>query len=83
MKIYFYDLRPYDELPAAEKICREMDIEFAHCEEYPDLENYIWAKGYDAISTTPCGTLETPQSSTVSIGMRSDSTPSSAPCGRR
>lgn len=54
MKIFFYDLRPYDELPAAQKICAEMGIEFEHCEEYPDETNYVLAKGFDAISTTPC-----------------------------
>lgn len=54
MKIYFYDLRPYDELPAAERICAELGIGFDHCEEYPDAKNYVLAKGYDAISTTPC-----------------------------
>ena len=54
MKIFFYDLRPFDELPLAEKICGEMNIEFAYCEEYPDRENYVLAQGCDAISTTPC-----------------------------
>ena len=54
MKIFFYDLRPFDEAEAAERICREMGIEYGQCEEYPDEENYVLARGYDGISTTPC-----------------------------
>lgn len=54
MKIFFYDLRPYDELPAAEKISRETGIEFGYCEEYPTMDNYQLAEGCIGISTTPC-----------------------------
>ena len=54
MKIFFYTLRPYDELPCAEKLRAETGIDFAGCEEYPTLENAALAAGCDAVSMTPC-----------------------------
>ena len=54
MKIFFYTLRPYDELPCAEKLRRETGIDFAGCEDYPTLENAALAAGCDAVSMTPC-----------------------------
>ncbi len=54
MKIFFYTLRPYDELPFAEKLSRELGIEYAGCEAYPTAENAALAAGYDAVSVTPC-----------------------------
>lgn len=54
MKIFFYFLRPYDELACAERISKEMGIEFGYSTEYPDENNYKLAAGYDAVSATPC-----------------------------
>ena len=54
MKIFFYTLRPYDELLAAEKISRQMGIEFDYTEDYPDSENYMLADGCESICVTPC-----------------------------
>ena len=54
MKIFFYTLRPYDELAYAQKLSAELGIEFAGCEDYPTLENAALAAGYDAVSVTPC-----------------------------
>ena len=54
MKIFFYTLRPYDELGFAQKLSQEFGVEFGGCEEYPTLENAALAAGYDAVSFTPC-----------------------------
>ena len=54
MKIFFYTLRPYDELPCAQKLSAETGIAFDGCEEYPNLENAALAAGCDAVSMTPC-----------------------------
>ena len=54
MKIFFYTLRPYDELPFAQKLSAETGIAFDGCEEYPNLENAALAAGCDAVSMTPC-----------------------------
>ena len=54
MKIFFYFLREFDELPICRRISKQMNIEFDYTTEYPTLENSILAKGFDAVSTTPC-----------------------------
>ena len=54
-KVFFYTLRPYDELGIAQRLAPQLDVEFGSTQEYPTLENAELAKGYDAISiiTTP------------------------------
>jgi lactate dehydrogenase-like 2-hydroxyacid dehydrogenase len=54
MKIFFYTLREYDELPCAEQLTRETGIEFGYTDVYPDKENYTLARGADAVCMTPC-----------------------------
>lgn len=54
MKIMFYSLRPFDELPYAEQFQKEYGIDFAWTAEYPDKDNIRLAEGCDAVSTTPC-----------------------------
>ena len=54
MKIMFYYLRPFDELPVCEKLSREYGIEFSYVYEYPDKKNYRLAEGCEAVCTTPC-----------------------------
>ena len=54
VKIFFYNLRPFDEAAIAERIGAEMGIEYAGSPDYPTYENAVLAKGYDAISVTPC-----------------------------
>ena len=54
MKIFFYFLRPYDELEVAKRLCAKAGIEFGYTTEYPSEANYHLAKGYDAVSVTPC-----------------------------
>ena len=53
-KVFFYTLRPFDELGIAQKLAKQMNIEFGYSTEYPTLENAVLAKGYDAVSVTPC-----------------------------
>lgn len=54
MKIFMYSLREFDELKYCEKCKEEMDIDFAYTSQYPSLENACLAKGFDAVSSTPC-----------------------------
>ena len=53
-KVFFYTLRPYDEQGLAERLAPKMGVEFGATQEYPTLENAELAKGYDAVSVTPC-----------------------------
>ena len=53
-KVFFYTLRPYDEQGLAERLAPKMGVEFGAAQEYPTLENAELAKGYDAVSVTPC-----------------------------
>ena len=54
MKIFFYALRPFDELACAQKLSAETGIAFDGCEDYPTYENAALAAGCDAVSMTPC-----------------------------
>ena len=45
-KVFFYTLRPYDELSIAQRLAPQLDIEFGYTQEYPTLENAELAKGY-------------------------------------
>jgi len=54
VSIFFYDLREYDELDVARQTSETTGIRFGHSAEYPSPDNYALAKGYEAISTTPC-----------------------------
>lgn len=54
MKLFLYSLRTFDELKYCEKYKKEKNIDFAYTTDYPSLDNLYLAKGYDAISMTPC-----------------------------
>lgn len=54
MKIMFYALRPFDELPYAEEFSKKYGIDFAWTADYPTKENIKLAEGCEAVSTTPC-----------------------------
>ena len=54
MKIFFYFMRTYDELPMAEELSREMGIGFGWSAEYPSLDNAELARGYEVVSAPPC-----------------------------
>ena len=36
-KVFFYTLRPYDELSIAQRLAPQLDIEFGYTQEYPCL----------------------------------------------
>ena len=54
MKIFFYCMRTFDELPLAEQLSRETGIELGWTSEYPSMKNIGLAQGCDVVSTTPC-----------------------------
>ena len=54
MKIFFYSLRPYDELAYCRQFSQEFGIEFGYTTEYPSPVNVQLAAGCEAVSTTPC-----------------------------
>ena len=54
MKICFYALRDFDELPMVEKYSKEFGIDFVWTPEYPNENNIALADGCDGISFTPC-----------------------------
>lgn len=54
MKIFFYALRPFDELQFCQEYSKQYGIEFGYTPEYPTPENVQLAAGCDAVSTTPC-----------------------------
>lgn len=54
MSIFFYTLRPYDELAVAERMRERFGIAFDYTDVYPSAENYVLAKGYDCVCVTPC-----------------------------
>lgn len=54
MKIFAYCLREFDEKAFWDKLTTEFDAEYGYTTAYPSPENVHLAKGYDAISATPC-----------------------------
>ena len=43
-KVFFYTLRPYDELSIAQRLAPQLDIEFGYTQEYPTLEMQSWQR---------------------------------------
>lgn len=54
MKIFAYALREFDEKDFFERFSKEFNCEYGYTTEYPSPENVELARGYDAISATPC-----------------------------
>lgn len=54
MKIFAYALREFDEKEFFDKFSKEFDCEYGYTTEYPGPDNVELARGYDAISATPC-----------------------------
>lgn len=54
MKIFAYAMREFDEKGFFEKYSKELGCEYGYTTEYPSPENVELARGYDAISATPC-----------------------------
>lgn len=70
MKIFFYTLRDFDELAFAKKCADKYGIEFDYTGAYPDAENYVLAKGADAVSMTPCDMSAPMVEKFASIGVK-------------
>ncbi len=54
MKIFFYCLRDFDELPYCEKFSAQTGIGYAHAPFYPGPDNYRLVQGCEAVSVIPC-----------------------------
>ncbi len=54
MKIFAYAMREFDEKAFFDKFAPEFDCEYGYTTAYPSPENVELARGYDAISCTPC-----------------------------
>lgn len=54
MKIFAYAMREFDEKDFFEKYSKELGCEYGYTTEYPNPDNVELARGYDAISATPC-----------------------------
>lgn len=57
MKLFVYAMREFDELKYFEECRDRFGVTFAYTTAYPDMENIVLAKGYDAVSviTNPIG----------------------------
>lgn len=54
MKIFTYAMREFDEKPFFDQFSREYDCQYAYSTDYPNPDNVELARGYDAVSCTPC-----------------------------
>lgn len=54
MKLFVYTLREFDEKPYFDDWCSRLGVEYAYTTEYPHMDNLELARGYDAVSFTPC-----------------------------
>lgn len=54
MKIFAYALREFDEKEFFDRFSKEFNCEYGYSADYPCPENVELARGYDAISATPC-----------------------------
>lgn len=54
MKIFAYCLREFDEKPMFDRLAGEFHACYGYSAEYPGPDNVELARGYDAVSCTPC-----------------------------
>lgn len=54
MKIFAYCLREFDEKPMFDRLAGEFGAQYGYSTSYPDPDNVELARGYDAVSCTPC-----------------------------
>ena len=54
MKIFAYAMREFDEKGFFDQYSRELGCEYGYTTAYPEPGNVELARGYDAISATPC-----------------------------
>ena len=70
MKIFLYSFREFDEKEAFDSLKEKYHFEYGFSAEYPTKENVHLAKGYDAISFTPCKMDEELISEFRSVGVK-------------
>lgn len=54
MKIFAYCMREFDEKEFFDQICEEYGAQYSYSTDYPNPDNVELARGYDAVSVTPC-----------------------------
>lgn len=54
MKIFAYCLREFDEKAMFDRLAEEFEAQYGYSTEYPGPDNVELARGYDAVSCTPC-----------------------------
>lgn len=54
MKIFAYCLREFDEKAMFDRLAEEFGAQYGYSTDYPNPDNAALARGYDAISCTPC-----------------------------
>ena len=54
MKFFIYTFREFDEKYCFDELSQKYGFEYDYSPEYPSLKNVHYAKGYDAVSFTPC-----------------------------
>jgi len=54
MKIFAYAMREFDEKEFFDQFSKEFNCEYDYSTSYPSSENVELARGFDAISATPC-----------------------------
>ncbi len=54
MKIFAYCLREFDEKPMFDRLAGAFNAQYGYNTEYPVSDNVELARGYDAVSCTPC-----------------------------
>lgn len=54
MKIFAYCLREFDEKPMFDRLAGEFGAQYGYSVSYPGPDNVALARGYDAVSCTPC-----------------------------
>lgn len=70
MKIFVYCFRDFDEKEFFDKFAKKYKVEYGYTSEYPSLKNADLAKGYDAVSFTPCNIDKTIIDKFYDLGVR-------------
>ena len=70
MSIFFYAMREFDELACAERASHDLGVRFGYSTAYPSPENYELARGYEALSVTPCDLSAPVLEQLYAIGIR-------------
>ncbi len=54
MKIFAYCLREFDEKPMFDRLAGAFEAQYGYSTQYPSPDNVSLARGFDAVSCTPC-----------------------------